>query len=119
LIVAQVAGMSQHDQLAVTLRQTLHDRVDLCSPFASLAVLFRCRKRTFELELIRAFLVFGFNTLGRSGIFSDVVDRGIMRDAVEPCGEFVFGAVTARSEERRVGKEWWIKCERDGGPRVV
>src|SRR5687768_7402166 len=88
--------MPEHDELAIGRGQPLNYVVDLRSPFTSLAILFRGRLRTFDLKLIRAVRVFGFEALRADRVSAHVIDRGIVRDAIEPGRKFVFGTVTGK-----------------------
>src|SRR5688572_9118179 len=69
---------------------------DLCSPFTTLTILLGIRFRTFNLELIRAVGVFGFQTMRADGVSPHVIDGGVVRDAVKPRRKLVFGAVARK-----------------------
>src|SRR5207253_925569 len=93
LVIGQVARMPQHDEVAVRARQTLDNRIDLAAPLRTLVVLLGGRAAALDLYLICAVSILGLEAMRSIRIPPHMIDRGIVRDAIKPRREFIFGTI--------------------------
>src|SRR3954452_13187390 len=85
--------MAQQDQVAICRGQAANGGLDLGPPFGALVVLLGGRGAALDLQLVRAIGILCFEALSSRGRATQVIDSGIVRDAIKPGRELVLGTV--------------------------